>query len=167
MKKISSDWHYNDVVLYAKGWYERKDLFTDLGHIFKEIYGWEPKKYDIVRMMWRILDKICEHLEPGEETYYSKFGTVDEKIQNDMWIYNCDRETAIVYFVLGVLQGLEITQIDVKKPVYGKKQYFRYGGGLIITHEMHKKAQSMTYKQMNKMADKAWEDFEERKQAQV
>ena len=126
MKQIKlSEWHYNDVVLYAKGWYERKDLFKDLGHIFEEIYGWEPKKHDVVWMMWRILDKVCEHLDPGEKTYYSTFADVDQKVSNDMFIYDCDRETAIVYFVLGVLQGLDKTQIEVGRPVYGKEKYFR------------------------------------------
>ena len=156
MKKISSDWGFNDVVLYAKGWYERKDLFKDLGHIFQEIYWWEPQKHDIVDMMWRILDKVCEHFEPEEKAYFLTFAYVENQVAHYMDLYNCDRDTAVCYFVIGVLQGLTLDQIEVKKPVYGKKKYFRYGGGLIVTHDMHRKVQTMTYKQMNKMAEKAF-----------
>jgi len=163
MKKIT-DWSYNDLALYAKGWYERKDLWDDLGYMFDQIYGWQPKKHDIVSWMWRVLDKICKHLDPGEETYFSTFASVDDKIMHDMFIYDCDRDTAICYFVIGVIQGLTIDQLEVKKPVYGKGRYFRYGGGLIVTHEAHRKVQTMTYKQMNHMADEAWADIKQRRQ---
>ena len=152
MKQIT-DWRYNDIALYAKGWYEPKDLFQDMGHIFEKIYGYFPDNmHEIARMMLRVLDDLRSYLEPGEQVWWDSFSGFFDNLERRSYDY--DINTAIVYEVIAIVQGIERRNIVMSKPVFGKKEYFRMGCGLIVTYEDKRKNQTKTYKQMNKEAEK-------------
>lgn len=143
MKQITN-WTYNDIALYAKGWYERKDLFKDMSYIFCEIYGYMPDNmHDIAHMMLLILDDLTSHLEPGEKVWWDSYARIFEDVDHRVDFYDMDRDTAIISTVLSIVQGLDRKDVVLNKPVYSKHGYFRMRG-----------LKSMTYAQMNREAER-------------
>ena len=60
-----TNYKYKDIILYAKGWYERKDIVEDLSYLFSQIYGWNPSECDgeytttcVANYMLLILDDL-------------------------------------------------------------------------------------------------------------
>jgi len=153
--KPLGDWHFNDLALYAKGWYERKDLVEDMKHIFEMIYGYSPEnKHELVRMMFQVLDRLHDHLEPGDRYWWTSFVSLDDQITRNICIYNEDRDEAIIHTVLSILMEMDASVLCMKKPVYSKKMYFRKGPGLCASHEDVRKSRTVTYKQMNEDASR-------------
>lgn len=153
--KTLEDWYFNDLALYAKGWYERKDLVEDMKHIFETIYGYTPDtKHSLVTMMFQVLDKLRDHLEPGERYWWTSLVTLDDHITRNMCIYSEGRDEAIIHTVLTILMEMEASVLCLKKPVYGKNMYFRKGPGIFATHEDVRKSRTKTYKQMNEEASR-------------
>lgn len=150
---------FNDIVLYAKGWYQRsKNICEDLDYLFSKIYGWtHPIEYEVADRMLRVLDKL--YVEAG---VYSgtkvPYGWLVEhylfegEIRQRMQLYNCTREKAIILVVLSILQGLSREQIKLNSPHYGKKEHFRMGS-LFGDNPI-----SMTYTEMNRRAQKIFND---------
>ena len=154
MKKLTN-FRFNDIVLYAKCWYQRKDIVEDLGYLFSQIYGWTPtKEQEIADMMVRVLDKLYIEMDIPQGYCEARFFNTHYHFENEvrkyMWIYECSREKAIIQLVLGVLQGLSKDEIDLEPPYYGKHEHFRLGS-LGPDNPI-----SMTYTQMNRMAEKAF-----------
>ena len=150
-----TNWAYNDVALYAKGWYERKDLFQDMSYIFSKIYGYHPDNmHDIAHMMLLLLDDLAQHVEPGEKVWWNSYSRIFEEVDNRVNGYNLDRDTAITLTVLSIVQQLGRNEIGLKRPYYGKKEYFRAGHGIFATDEDIRKDRSKTYKQMNREAER-------------
>lgn len=156
MKKIT-DFPFNDVVLYSKGWYERtNNIFDDIKKCIEEdnIYNtWDNMSpRDICSYMLRCLDKIYTYLDDNDKRngrwLYSHAAFLD-KIEHNMKFYNKTYEEAIVYTVLSILSELSVDEIELKKPKYGKG--CRRIGGMFTNYPI-----SMTYTQMNKIAQKAF-----------
>ena len=59
---------------------------------------------------------------------------------------------AIICLVLSILLEIERGEVELRKPVYGKKCHFRLGG------MCEKYPISMTYASMNKIAEKAFKE---------
>jgi hypothetical protein len=153
--KPLGDWHFNDLALYAKGWYERKNLVKDISYIFKTIYGYTPdNKHDLASMMFRVLDKLRDHTEPGERYWWTSLSSLDDHITHNMHMYNVDRDEAVVYTTLSILMEMEASVLCLKKPVYGKKMHFRKGPGIFATYEAVRKSRTETYKHMNEEASR-------------
>ena len=153
--KPLEDWRFNDLVLYAKGWYEHKDLVEDMKHIFKTVYGYIPStKHELAIMMFRVIDILRDHLEPGECYWWTSLVSLDNQITHNICIYDEDRDEATIHAVLSILTEIEASVLCIKKPVYGKKMYFRKGPGIFATHEDVRKSRTKTYKQMNKEASR-------------
>ena len=158
MKKIV-DFPYNDIVLFAKGWYERTDdVFADIKACLEEDNRssvWDNmSKHDICHHMMNCLDKIYEYLDDNDKrnnVWLCKHSAFLEQIRHRMDFYEMSYEEAIVYTVLSVLCGMTKDQIELKKPVYGKGR--RRIGGLLGTVP-----KSMTYREMNRMASKMFDD---------
>lgn len=154
MKKIT-DFPFNDVVLYSKGWYIRTDnIFDDIKKCIEEdnIYNtWDNMSpRDICSYMLRCLDKIYTYLDDNDKRngrwLYSHAAFLD-KIEHNMKFYNKTYEEAIVCTVLSILSELSVDEIELKKPKYGKGR--RRMGGMFQNYPI-----SMTYTQMNKIAKK-------------
>ena len=150
---------YNDIVLYSKGWYQRSEnICDDLGYLISQVYAYYPTKEDEVSMyMLIVLDRLYEELEnDGQDAsingrWYRSHRMFEQEIRHRMHLYEWSRDMAIISLVLCILQGLSKDEIELKKPVYGKKCHFRMGqlfGGKFPV--------SMTYTTMNKIADKAF-----------
>ncbi len=157
MKKIT-DFPFNDVVLYSKGWYIRTDnIFDDIKKCIEEdnIYNtWDNMSpRDICSYMLRCLDKIYTYLDDNDKRngrwLYSHAAFLD-KIEHNMKFYNKTYEEAIVCTVLSILSELSVDEIELKKPKYGKGR--RRMGGMFQNYPI-----SMTYTQMNKIAKKIFD----------
>ena len=140
------DFKYNDIVLYCKGWYQKDgNMLEDLGYLFSKIYAWTPKsEKEIAPMMLRVLDEFNVKSERNVYSLYCFFS----ELHKYMSLYDISLDRAIILYVRSILQGLSKNEIELKAPHYGKKEYFRMGslwGRLPI---------SMTYKEMNKIANK-------------
>ena len=149
MKPVG-DWRFNDLVLYAKGWYERKDLVADMNHIFETVYGYVPgTKHELTVMMLRVLDILHDHLEPGERYWWTSFVSLDYHINRNLNLYDEDQDEATIRVILNILLEMDASVLCIKKPVYGKRMYFRKGPGLCASHEDVRKSRTQTYNQMN------------------
>lgn len=152
---------FNDIILYAKGWYERsEDICDDLGYLIDEIYGWCPiEESEVAMYMLNVLDTLYEELaKDGQELsigtrWYNSHRLFESEVRHRMDLYGCTRDRAIISIVLCVLQDLTRDEIELRKPVYGKKCHFRMGqliGGKFPI--------SMTYTTMNKVASKMFDN---------
>lgn len=141
---------YNDIVLYAKGWYEKKDLYEDLGYLLSKIYGWTPKKDDeLAYFMLDILERIYEAQDKKFSSgYLCSFASFWNEANRYADIYECTYNRAIILLVLSRLQELRRDEIKLNPPHYGKKEHFRMGC-LLGKHPI-----SMTYTEMNRRAQK-------------
>jgi hypothetical protein len=157
---LVKNFEFNDIVLYAKGWYERsEDIVADLGYLLSKIYAWTPtKEHDVALMMLRVLHQLYLELNLPRHAYakwYASHFQYEEEIEHRMSLYGYSRDKAIITFVLCILQGLERTEIELNPPHYGKKEHFRMGC-LFGKYPI-----SMTYKEMNKRAQQVFKKKEE------
>ena len=151
------NFRFNDVVLYAKGWYEHTDNFMkDLEkYIRMNNNYWYPSEMsdiDIMSYMLKALDIVYEHCTPEELKNYflcHSHAVFLEKVRHNQAIYNVSFEHAACFIVYSILQGLSIEQIKLNAPRYDKKH--RYGGGFFSKKSTH----GMTYKEMYKR----WNDL--------
>lgn len=147
---------YNDIVLYAKGWYEHSDnILDDLGYLFSKIYAWTPKKEsEISRFMLITIDTLYEQLNLRFKTtsygrYNNSFSSFYGAIDNKMKIYDISFDMAIIYWSISILQLLTIKEIKLNPPdTFNKKSKFRLG------RLFGKYPISMTYKHMNDIVNK-------------
>jgi len=152
MKQIVN-FTYNDIVLYAKGWYERNDnICEDLDYLFSKIYGWtSPREDEVSHRMMIVLDRLYEAADVTKKDcpycWYMSHALFEEEVRKRMSLYkDCSRDMAIIYTVISVLQGLSKDEIKLNPPHYGKKEYFRMGS------LCGKNPISMTYTEMNRRA---------------
>jgi len=147
-----TDFIYNDIVLYCKGWYQKNgNMLEDLGYLFSKIYTWTPKtEKEIGHMMLIVLDELYDKLDKPINSYrfYNKHSIFMEEISKYMSLYGISMDMAIIYLVRNVLQGLSQNEIKLKAPHYGKKEYFRMGSLSRINPI------SMTYTEMNRRTKK-------------
>ena len=145
-----TDFIYNDIVLYAKGWYQKTDLYEDLGYLLSKIYGWTPKRDDeLAYFMLDILERIYEAQDKKFSSgYLYSFTSFWNEVNRYSDIYECTYNRAIILLVLGRLQELTKDEIKLNPPHYGKKEHFRMGG------LFGKNPISMTYTEMNRITQK-------------
>jgi hypothetical protein len=95
--------------------------------------------------MIKVLDELNKL---NDKKYFNDHFSFEQEIRNMIRLYDCSRDKAIIYLVLSVLYNLSNKEIKLNKPIYGKKEKFRLG------NFFGKNKISMTYKEMNKIADK-------------
>lgn len=147
---------YNDIILYAKGWYEHSDnILDDLGYLFSKIYGWIPKKEsEVSKFMLIVIDTLYEQLDlyfksEAYGRYNNSFSSFYDEINNRMKLYDISFNMAIIYWSLSILQRLTIKEIKLNPPdTFNKKSKFRLG------MLFGKYPISMTYKHMNDIVNK-------------
>lgn len=152
MKQIK-DFTYNDIVLYAKGWYERSNnICEDLDYLFSKIYGWtSPREDEVSHRMMIVLDRLYEDADVNKiernNCWYMSHSKFEDEVRKRISLYkNCTRDMAIILTVLSVLQGLSKEEIKLNRPHYGKSEHFRMGS------LCGKNPISMTYTEMNNRA---------------
>ena len=143
------DFVFNDIVLYAKGWYERsEDIVDDLSYLFSKIYAWTPKdEEEVATFMLKVMDAVYNECpDKNRGLYY-----FHQEIKRREWLYEVSYNRAIILWVMAELWDLKVDEIKLKAPHYGKKEKFRLGmpfGG--------KYPISMTYTSMTRIAEKAF-----------
>lgn len=109
---------FNDIVLYSKGWYKRGNIVDDLSYLFGKIYAWAPKnESEVASMMLRVIDKLNEARDikfPGLKNFY-------DRIKNHTLIYECSFEIGIIAICMSELMGLTRDEIELNPPKFGKK----------------------------------------------
>lgn len=148
---------YNDIILYCKGWYQSKDddIIKDLGYLFSKIYAWAPKtEHEVARMMLRVLDKLYadENKVFDDESPFCFVSFFDE-VERDMRLYNVSFDMAIIIYVKSRLFEVRASKLKLNPPHYGKKEHFRLGNPWGYKYHI-----SMTYKEMNRIAEKAFSE---------
>lgn len=142
---------FNDIILYCKGWYQTPKgdtMLDDLGYLFGKIYAWIPKtESEIAYFMIIVLDKLYSEMKLEHNNDFSK---LFEEINRNMSLYKCSFDMAIILYVHSVLQGLSVDKIKLKAPHYGKKEHFRLGM-LLGEYPI-----SQTYSEMNRRAQRAF-----------
>lgn len=124
---------FNDLVLYAKGWYKRTDLLSDLGYIFGNIYAWVPTtEEEIARLMLMAIDELYTQLGMKFDSqhygrYRNSFSAFYDEIGRRMKLYNLSFNMAIILFGLSIFAGLERSLLKLNPPHFGKKEHFRLG----------------------------------------
>ena len=150
---------FNDIVLYAKGWYQCSDnICDDLGYFFSKVY-WVSNNNEghIAMLMLRLLDDIYNKLSLNRNPerlagkWLATHTQFECKVSHLMDLYNYNRHQAIIHAVLGVLNSMTCDEIKLNPPVFGKKEKFRLG---CIGHNY---PISQTYKEMNRIAKKCFE----------
>ena len=152
------NFRFNDIILYCKGWYQTPEgdtIIDDLSYLFEKIYAWTPNnEEEVAKLMLRVLDKLqdesCIKFDPWSGV--NNFTGFYDGVKRNMQLYHCSFDMAIIWFVYAILQGLSEDEIKLNRPVYGKKEHFRMGN-LFSRHPI-----SMTYKEMNNRAIKAFND---------
>ena len=144
---------FNDIVLYAKGWYEKIDLYEDLGYLLSKIYGWTPKKDDeLAYFMLNVIERIYEEQDKKFSSgYLCSFASFWNEVNKYSDIYECTYNRAIILLVLSRLQELTKDEIKLNPPYYGRKERFRMGC-LFGKYPI-----SMTYAEMNRRAQKVFQ----------
>ena len=150
---------FNDIVLYDKCWFEHSEnIVDDLSYLFQKIYAWKPKdEKEVARFMLRAIDTLYGEMNlKFDKEHSGRFNnslvSFVEEIDKRVWLYDCSRDMAIIYWALGIFSNLSINEIKLTKPHYGKKEHFRLGS------MFGKRNISMTYKEMNRIADKHFKD---------
>lgn len=145
---------FNDIVLYAKGWYQRSEnIVDDLAYLFEQIYGWvTADEGEIALRMLRVLDSLYKAMDLKQENYgmFNSHFLLEQGIRKCMSVYDVSRDMATIYVAMSVLQGLSKDEIKLNAPHYGKKEHFRMGT-LFGKYNI-----SMTYTEMNRRAQKAF-----------
>ena len=159
------NYRFNDIVLYAKGWYQRKDLIEDLGYLLSQVYGYSINNEEEVAMhMLRILDNLYDDLHIssscGSRWLYTHVD-FELEVRKRMRLYDCSRDHAIILSVLSILLSLSNYEIELNPPYYGKHEYFRLGC-IGRSYPI-----SMTYTHMNRMAEKVFGRASEKKTEEV
>lgn len=153
-----TNYKYNDIILYAKGWYERKDIIEDLSYLFSQIYGWNPTEHNneqttkcVANYMLLILDDLKEK---GVHVRYTALGFYGFITQMRIYqeLYELSFDMAIIRFMLSILLEIERKDIKLNPPHFGRKEHFRLGR-IGSNYPM-----STTYTTMNKIAQKAFKD---------
>ena len=142
---------FNDIVLYCKGWYQTPKgdtMLDDLGYLFSKIYAWTPKtEEDIAHFMVIVLDRLYSEMKLEHNDSFSKlFGEINRNIR----LYQCSFDMAIILYVHSILQRLSTDEIKLNAPHYDKKEHFRLG------MLMGEYPISQTYTEMNRIAQKAF-----------
>lgn len=141
------DFRYNDIILYAKGWYKRTDIVKDLAYLFRQVYGWaDENERDIAHKMLRVMDRINEELKDTNYRQVNLQRFYDE-VQNDVCLYKVSFDMGIILWSMSQMMQLDRKHIKLNPPHYGKKEHFRMNG-----------KPSMTYAEMNRIANKMFNE---------
>lgn len=155
MEKLEN-YKFNDIVLYAKGWYKTSDnICEDLGYFFSKVY-WVSNYNEghIAMLMLRLLDDLHDkfNLSRNHEKVAGKWLATHIQFESEVrhlsFLYGYNRDKAIIHAVLGVLQTMTCDEIKLNPPKFGKKEKFRLG---CIGDDY---PISQTYTEMNRIVQK-------------
>ena len=167
MKKITN-FEWNDLVLYSKGWYDNNtntehEFFNRIESIIKmntnRSYYDKMQRDEIMGMLFNAHNQIISHLNDEERktpfwcatpAYF--YEAVKDWMRRADWYYNekISLDYASARVILDIMSNMTTEQIELRKPVYGK------GKMRIGTMFGKQRPISLTYTQMNREAEQVF-----------
>lgn len=149
----------NHFLLWCKGWYTmpktKEDVNEDLFEVLKSVLALDnySTHYMTLKDFTDIILNCFEKYNLwcfSEKLNYVRMTQFFDTV-NRYESYSYNRNAAIIMAVRVYFQGLEKGRYCLKKPVYSKKLFKKYG--LIIGNLFSSPKKGMTYKEMNHEAD--------------
>ena len=160
MEKPITNFTYNNLVLYAKGWYQTSDdIYDDIAYLLSEVYGWKSNDKDEIAMLTlKAVDNLYVLMDIKFDTawtgrFNNSFASFLSAIQKEM-NRNPDLSfnDACIKWTINIFRMLTIHEIKLNPPHYGENEHFKMG------LYMGKPTTDWTYEQMNKFAQESFKD---------
>ena len=149
----------NNFALMCKGWYspvkDGEDLLTTLKHVLA-LDGYEliSNYNDVLCILLSEIDRYNKYLDSVNARTFDLFTLWKESSEEkNLWHKDISDEEAIVRVIAKFLRYMDSKYIKLQCPVYNRKLTKKYG--LTLQPFFYKKSkQGTTYKEMNRVANK-------------
>lgn len=149
----------NNFALMCKGWYspvkDGEDLLTTLKHVLA-LDGYEliSNYNDVLCILLSEIDRYNKYLDSVNVKTFDLFTFWKESSEEkNLWHKDISDEEAIVRVIAKFLRYMDSKYIKLQCPVYNRKLTKKYG--LTLQPFFYKKSkQGTTYKEMNRVANK-------------
>ena len=149
----------NNFALFSKGWYspvnDDEDLFTTVKHVLAlDGYEFISNYNDVLCILLSEIDRYNKYLDSVNARTLDLFTLWKESSEEkNLWHKDISNEEAIVRVIAKFLRYMDSKYIKLQCPFYSRKLTKKYG--LTLRPFFYKKSeQGTTYKEMNRVANK-------------
>ena len=149
----------NNFALFSKGWYspvnDDEDLLTTVKHVLAlDGYEFISNYNDVLCILLSEIDRYNKYLDSVNAKTLDLFTLWrDSSEEKNLWHKDISNEEAIVRVITKFLRYMDSKYIKLQCPVYSRKLTKNYG--LTLRPFFYKKSeQGTTYKEMNRVANK-------------
>ena len=149
----------NNFALFSKGWYspvkDGEDLLTTLKHVLAlDGYDFISNYNDVLCILLSEIDRYNKYLDSVNARTLDLFTLWKETSEEkNLWHKDISNEEAIVRVIAKFLRYMDSKYIKLQCPFYSRKLTKKYG--LTLRPFFYKKSkQGTTYKEMNRVANK-------------
>ena len=149
----------NNFALFSKGWYspvnDDEDLLTTVKHVLAlDGYDFISNYNDVLCILLSEIDRYNKYLDSVNARTLDLFTLWKESSEEkNLWYKDISNEEAIVRVIAKFLRYMDSKYIKLQCPFYSRKLTKKYG--LTLRPFFYKKSeQGTTYKEMNRVANK-------------
>lgn len=149
----------NNFALFSKGWYspvnDDEDLLTTVKHVLAlDGYDFISSYNDVLCILLSEIDRYNKYLDSVNARTLDLFTLWKESSEEkNLWHKDISNEEAIVRVIAKFLRYMDSKYIKLQCPFYSRKLTKKYG--LTLRPFFYKKSeQGTTYKEMNRVANK-------------
>lgn len=149
----------NNFALFSKGWYspvnDDEDLLTTVKHVLVlDGYDFISSYNDVLCILLSEIDRYNKYLDSVNARTLDLFTLWKESSEEkNLWHKDISNEEAIVRVIAKFLRYMDSKYIKLQCPFYSRKLTKKYG--LTLRPFFYKKSeQGTTYKEMNRVANK-------------
>lgn len=149
----------NNFALFSKGWYSPvnndEDLLTTVKHVLAlDGYEFISNYNDVLCILLSEIDRYNKYLDSVNARTLDLFTLWKESSEEkNLWHKDISNEEAIVRVIAKFLRYMDSKYIKLQCPFYSRKLTKKYG--LTLRPFFYKKSeQGTTYKEMNRVANK-------------
>lgn len=149
----------NHFALFSKGWYspvnDDEDLLTTVKHVLAlDGYEFISNYNDVLCILLSEIDRYNKYMDSVNARTLDLFTLWKESSEEkNLWHKDISNEEAIVRVIAKFLRYMDSKYIKLQCPVYNRKLIKKYG--LTLQPFFYKKSkQGTTYKEMNRVANK-------------
>lgn len=149
----------NNFALFSKGWYapvnDDEDLLTTVKHVLElDGYDFISNYNDVLCILLSKIDRYNKYLDSVNAITLDLFTLWKESSEEkNLWHKDISNEEAIVRVIANFLRYMDNKYMKLKRPVYNRELIKKYG--LTLQPFFYKKSeQGTTYKEMNRVANK-------------
>ena len=149
----------NNFALFSKGWYspvnDNEDLLTTVKHVLAlDGYEFISNYNDVLCILLSEIDRYNKYLDSVNARTLDLFTLWKESSEEkNLWHKDISNEEAIVRVIAKFLRYMDSKYIKLQCPFYSRKLTKKYG--LTLRPFFYKKSeQGTTYKEMNRVANK-------------